>query len=57
VSGNQGNTEDGESRRELLDAIGPEIERREFRRQFRNFIILIAIVIAASLAAYALWRP
>jgi len=52
----QGNIGREENERALLDVIGPEIERRQFRRQLRNFIVFVAVVIAASLGAYFLWK-
>ncbi len=45
-----------ESERELLDVIGPEIERRQRRRQFRDFVVLIAAVFAVMLCAYWAWK-
>jgi hypothetical protein len=45
-----------QSERELLDVIGPEIERREMRRQFRNFIVFLAAVLGFFAIAYCAWR-
>jgi len=56
LSGDRRNIEREENERELLDVIGPEIERRQFRRQLRNFIVFVGVVIAASLVAYFLWK-
>jgi hypothetical protein len=44
------------SERELLDVIGPEIERVQRRRQFRNFVVFIAAVFAVMLCAYWAWK-
>ena len=45
-----------ESERELLDVIGPEIERRQRRRLFRNFIVFVAILFGIMVAAYWVWN-
>ncbi len=42
--------------RELLDFIGPEIEREQFRRQLRNFVVFVALVIGVTVVAYGLWK-
>ncbi len=48
--------ERAENEREWLDAIGPEIERGAMRRQFRNFIALLAGVVVFMLCAYWVWK-
>jgi hypothetical protein len=45
-----------ENERELLDVIGPEIERRAMRRQFRNFIVFVAILLGLMACAYGVWN-
>jgi nitrate reductase NapE component len=45
-----------ESERELLDVIGPEIERRQRRREFRNFIVLVVAVFGFVAVAYWAWK-
>ncbi len=40
----------------MLPDDGPEIERRQTRRQFRNFLILIAAVLGLTLGAIAAIR-
>jgi hypothetical protein len=49
-------SEGEETERELLDVIGPEIERRQRRREFRNFIVFLAFVFGFMAIAYWAWK-